>query len=43
LYLLNIKKNALIGIQQTHDKIKKNIWNMCFNLKLVLSEIRIIS
>jgi len=36
-------KNALMGIQQTHEDLTKEIWKMCFNLKLVLSEIHIIS
>lgn len=36
-------KNVLMSIQQTHEEFKKEIWNMCFKLKLVLSEIPIIS
>lgn len=35
-------KNALMGIQQTHEELTKEIWQMCFNLKLVLSEIHTI-
>ncbi len=28
-------KNALMGIQQTHEEFTKEVWQICFNLKLV--------
>jgi len=34
--------NALMGIQQTHKELTSNLWNMCLNLKLILSPIKII-
>jgi LAGLIDADG DNA endonuclease family protein len=36
-------KNALMGIQQTHEELTKNVWNICFNLKIVLSGVHIIN
>ena len=33
---------ALMGIQQTHQELTQEIWKMCFQLNLVLSEILII-
>jgi hypothetical protein len=32
-------KNALLGVQQTHEELTKEIWQMCFDLNLVLSKI----
>lgn len=34
---------ALLSIQQTHQELTEEIWKMCFNLNLVLSEIHIIN
>jgi hypothetical protein len=34
---------ALLSIQQTHFELTNGLWNMCFNLKLVLNDISIIN
>lgn len=34
---------ALLSIQQTHSELTTGIWNICFNLNLVLSNISIIN
>jgi hypothetical protein len=36
-------KEALLSIQQTHQELTQEIWKMCFQLNLVLSEIHIIN
>ena len=35
-------KHVLMGIQQTHEELTKKVWQMCFDFKLVLSDILII-
>ena len=35
-------KHALMGIQQTHEELVNNLWQMCYDLNLVLSDIFII-
>lgn len=35
--------HALMSIQQTHQELTEEIWKMCFQLNLVLSEIHIIN
>jgi len=34
---------ALMGIQQTHQELTEKVWQMCFDLKLVLSGIHVIN
>nr|YP_010130233.1 LAGLIDADG endonuclease [Clavaria fumosa]QPZ51134.1 LAGLIDADG endonuclease [Clavaria fumosa] len=36
-------KNALMGIQQTHQELTQEILNMCFKLNLILSGIHVIN
>ena len=36
-------KNALMGIQQTHQELTQDVWDKCFNLKLILSGIHVIN
>lgn len=35
-------KYALFNIQQTHEELTQNLWQMCHSLNLILSDIHII-